>query len=88
MEIVTGAPVLPESLPPPPPQMALRVALKDELPEIPDSVLPGVRALIENCWATDLDDGPRFAAIVYRLSDMEFKVTAGVNSMKVWLFVR
>jgi hypothetical protein len=32
------------------------VVVKDEWPEIPDSVVPDPQALIEDCWATDPDD--------------------------------
>jgi hypothetical protein len=57
-------------------------------PEIPDSVLPGPRALIENCWAADPDDRPTFEEIVDRLAEMKFTVMANVNSAKIMEFVR
>jgi serine/threonine protein kinase len=62
--------------------------VEGERPDIPDFVLPGARALIEDCWKADPDDRPTFAAIVDRLREMEFKVTANVNSRKLAEFVR
>jgi hypothetical protein len=51
-------------------------------------VVPRARALIADCWEADPDDRPTFAEIVDRLVEMEFKVTATVNSAKVAKFVR
>jgi hypothetical protein len=64
------------------------VAFKAKRPEIPDSVLPGPRALIQDCWQDDPDHRPTFEEIVDRLVEMKFKVAAGVNSAKVREFVR
>jgi hypothetical protein len=50
-------------------------------------VLPRARKLIEDCWEEDPDERPRFDEIVDRLKEMEFKLTANVNSAKVLKFV-
>jgi TPR repeat protein len=81
LEILTGAPAYPESLRPC--QIMFTVSFADERPEIPDSIPPRLRALIQDCWATDPDDQPTFEKIVDQLAEMEFKVTADVNSAKV-----
>jgi serine/threonine protein kinase len=85
-EILTGRPAFGESLNQW--QIAFAVAIENGRPEIPGSVLPPARALIEDCWAADPDDRPTFADIVDRLAGMQFKVTPHVNSGKVWEFVK
>jgi serine/threonine protein kinase len=57
-------------------RIAYRVSVEGERPEIPDSVLPMTRELITDCWAASPDDRPTFAAIVGRLVEMDFKITA------------
>jgi serine/threonine protein kinase len=69
-------------------KIACRVAINGERPAIPDFVHPPVRALIEDCLEFEPDDRPTFGEIADRLAEMEFKVTAGVNSAKVARFVR
>jgi serine/threonine protein kinase len=69
-------------------QIAWIVAFEDRRPEIPDFVPAPARELIENCWATDPDDRPTFEEIVDRLAEMQFRVTACVNSAKVAEFVK
>jgi hypothetical protein len=84
-EIVSGGPGFPESMHIY--QIAFQVAVAGRRPEIPDSVLPDVRAVIEDCWEDDPEDRPSFASIVDRLAEMQFKVTEGVNSAKIARFV-
>jgi hypothetical protein len=86
LEILTGAPGFPESLTAI--QIIFMVDVKDKWPEIPDSVFPEPRTLVENCWATNPDDRTTFEEIVDRLAEMEFKLTTDVNCGKVVLFVR
>jgi serine/threonine-protein kinase len=84
-EILAGFPAFPERL------SAYQIAYKvveGERPEIPDYVATGARELIEDCWAHESDDRPTFAAIVDRLAEMEFKVTAGVSRVKLGAFVK
>jgi hypothetical protein len=50
-------------------------------------VLPTARALIEDCWADDLNDRLTFDEIVDRLKEMEFKLTVNVKSAKLLKFV-
>jgi hypothetical protein len=52
-------------------------------PHIPDFVPKNVKELIEDRWATNTADRPTFGQIVFRLEQMQFKLTAGVNSTKV-----
>jgi serine/threonine protein kinase len=85
-EILSGRTAFSESLHPY--QTAFKVSVEDNRPEIPASVLPHTRALIEDCWATDPDNRPTFKGIVDRLAEMAFKVTADVNSAKIAAFVK
>jgi serine/threonine protein kinase len=86
LEILTGRPAFQESLTPL--QIAFIVAIDGARPDIPDSVLPPVRALIGDCWEADPDDRPSFEEIVDRLAEMEFRVIEDVKSAKVAEFVR
>jgi serine/threonine protein kinase len=86
LEILTGARAFPENLGLC--QIMFIVSMDDERPKIPDSVPSRLRALIQDCWAADPDDRPSFKEIVDRLTKMEFKVTADVNSAKVVAFAR
>jgi serine/threonine protein kinase len=84
-EILAGCPAFPAGM------SAYQIAFKvveGERPEIPDSVARGARELIEDCWAHEPDDRPTFAAIVDRLAEMEFKVTAGVSRANLGGFVK
>jgi TPR repeat protein len=63
------------------------IVVKDRRPEFPDSVPLHVRELIEDCWATNPAHRPTFDVIVFRLEQMQFKVTAGVDSAKVATFL-
>jgi serine/threonine protein kinase len=69
-------------------QIAFIVAVENGRPEIPDSVLPPARALIQDCWEADPDDRPSFEEIVDRLAEMQFRVSANVNSAKARAFVK
>jgi hypothetical protein len=82
---LTGRPAFPEDLRAY--QILYRV-VDGERPEVPDSVAAGARELIEDCWAHDPDDRPTCAAIVDRLEEMDFKVTAGVSRVKLRAFVK
>jgi serine/threonine protein kinase len=85
-ELVVGEPPLPKSLKQ---QAVAKLLIMDEArPNIPDFVLPEVRKLIRDCWATDTDDRPSFNQILRRLERMNFKLTANVNSSKVSEFVK
>jgi serine/threonine protein kinase len=83
-EILTGKPEFPTDLHPC--KIALKV-IEGDRPHVPDSVLPVARELIADCWAPEPDDRPTFVEIVNRLQEMEFKVTANVNSAKLAEFV-
>jgi serine/threonine protein kinase len=84
-EILAGRPVFPSLNRW---QIAFTVAVEGARPEIPESVLTPARALIEDCWAADPDDRPTFEEIVDWLAEMQFRVTADVNSAKLAEFVK
>jgi serine/threonine protein kinase len=65
-----------------------KVAVKHELPDIPEVILPSARELITECWAEEPGDRPCFDDIVDRLKDMKFKVIPNVNSSKLSAFVK
>jgi hypothetical protein len=52
------------------------VAVDNARPRIPNSLLPGARALISDRWKTDPDDRPMFKEIMDRLAAMNFRVSA------------
>jgi serine/threonine protein kinase len=83
-EILTNEPAFPANLNPYAIQCQVTRGVR---PRIPDSVLPPAQALITDCWAAERDERPTFAEIVNRLREMEFKVTANVNSGKLAAFV-
>jgi serine/threonine protein kinase len=68
-------------------QIQYEVLIKENLPKIPKNILPNVRNLIKECWAIEPDDRPSFDEIVDRLTEMKFKLTANVNSLKLSEFV-
>jgi serine/threonine protein kinase len=84
-EMLSGARALPGNLKPH--NIPFMIVIQNWPAEIPDSVLPGMRALIEGCWAPDADDRPTFAEIADQLAAMQFKVTANVLLAKVAAFV-
>jgi hypothetical protein len=63
------------------------VAVKYELPDIPEFVLPSARELIMECWAKEPHHRIHFDDIVDRLKEMKFKVMPNVNSSKLSAFV-
>jgi serine/threonine protein kinase len=85
-ELLVGQPAFSKSLTRD--QIAVRVAVKDKRPLIPDSVIPDVQKLITACWASEPEERPSFEEIVERLVDMRFKMMANVNSMKISVFVK
>jgi serine/threonine protein kinase len=85
-ELLVGREAFPKKWP----QLVVeKLLVVDEFrPDVPASVLPAVRELIADCWAQDPDDRPSFRGIFKRLKWMDFKVTAGVNPMKIAKFVK
>jgi serine/threonine protein kinase len=69
-------------------QIAFRLLVMNERPEFPEFVRPAVRALIEDCWASDPDERPSFVEIVDRLAEMQFRVTENVDSRKLAQFMK
>jgi hypothetical protein len=63
------------------------VAVKHELPNIPEFVLPSARELIKECWAEKPHHRISFDDIVDWLKEMKFKVMRNVNSSKISEFV-
>jgi serine/threonine protein kinase len=83
-EILSGRPAFPDYLNRW--QIEFMVAVEDARSEIPEVVVAPARVLIEDCWAAD--DRPTFEEIADRLAEMQFKMTAHVNSAKVAEFVK
>jgi serine/threonine protein kinase len=84
-ELVVGKPGISRELGPVRAVWALTA--EDFRPEIPISVLPAVAKLITDCWAVNPSDRPSFEAILDRLEQMDFRITADVNPLKVVKFV-
>jgi serine/threonine protein kinase len=84
-ELIVGQPAFPLEIEPQ--RLAKLIVGDDFRPQIPDSVPTNVQELIEDCWATNPAHRPTFDVIVFRLEQMQFKLTAGVNSTKVAAFV-
>jgi serine/threonine protein kinase len=84
-ELLTGQPVFSKELTLN--EIAFLVAVKHELPDIPEFVLPSARELIMNCWAEEPGDRLSFEDIVDRLKELKFKVMPNVNSSKLSAFV-
>jgi serine/threonine-protein kinase len=57
-------------------------------PKIPDFVVPPMVDLIGACWANDSLERPTFNDILLELEEIEYRVTATVNSARVAAFVR
>jgi TPR repeat protein len=85
-ELLTGQPVFSKELAQI--QIACMVAVKHELPDIPNFVFPSARELITECWSEEPGDRPFFDEIVDRLKEMKFKVMPNVNSSKLATFVK
>jgi hypothetical protein len=84
-ELLTGQPVFSKDLTPN--KIMFKVAVKYELPDIPEFVLPSVRELIKECWAQKPHHLIHFDDIVDQLKEMKFKVMPNVNSSKLSAFV-
>jgi serine/threonine protein kinase len=84
-ELLVGKPAF--SNEPVPMQYMYQVVIEKARPCIPDSVLPEVRQLIEDCWSDDPNTRPSFQSILDILENMNFKLTPKVDSSKVLRFV-
>jgi hypothetical protein len=69
-------------------QIARKVAIANDRPDIPKFILPSARELITDCWAIEPGDRPSFEEIVDRLAAMKFKVMRNVNPPKLSAFVK
>jgi serine/threonine protein kinase len=85
-ELVTGEPAFKKDLDRE--FIAAQVAVHDYRPEIPNSVLPGTRKLIEDCWEVEPEDRLSFEEIVEQLMKMNYKVVTKVSSWKLGRFVK
>jgi serine/threonine protein kinase len=84
-ELIIGRPVFPKNMNPY--QMALAMVHDDWSPGIPYTVIPVTAELIQDCLAADYRNRPSFHDILERLEVIDFKLIAGVNSMKIAAFV-
>jgi serine/threonine protein kinase len=57
-------------------------------PDIPESLFPETRELISGCLQIEFQRRSLFDDIFDRMEGMNFKLTAGVNSLKVAKFVK
>jgi serine/threonine protein kinase len=60
---------------------------KGNRPEIPESVLSGVRKLIGRCWARDPESRPTFGQIFEALESLCFEIVVGADSRAVRQFL-
>jgi serine/threonine protein kinase len=85
-ELLSGQPGLPLNLPG---RRLMRMIVMDRArPAIPDFVERKVRRLICDCWKQKPHKRPSFEDILWRLEEMDFRITPGVNSAKVRRFVK
>jgi serine/threonine protein kinase len=56
-------------------------------PDIPESVLPITRELIEKCWSASPAERPSFKEIWERLKEVKFKILSGVDTGAVEEFI-
>jgi serine/threonine protein kinase len=85
-ELLSGQPGLPLGLSG---RQLMKIIVRDNArPTIPDFVDRKVRRLISDCWKRKPDERPSFEEILERLDEMDFRITAGVNSAKVRRFVK
>jgi serine/threonine protein kinase len=85
-ELLSGRPGLPLSLPGP--QLMKTIAVDRARPAIPNFVDRKVRLLISDCWKQKPNKRPSFEEILERLDEMDFRITAGLDSTKVRRFVK
>jgi serine/threonine protein kinase len=84
-ELIVGRPAFPKNMTPLQVQEAL--VLDNWRLDIPDNVIPVTAELIRDCVALDYRDRPSFTEILQRLEVIDFKLIAGVNSVKIASFV-
>jgi serine/threonine protein kinase len=84
-ELLTGQSVLSPRLGPI--YMMRKIILDEIRPDIPDSVSPEVKHLIEDCLKYESYKRPSFETILFRLEKIGFQITHGVNSRKIHQFV-
>jgi serine/threonine protein kinase len=84
-ELLTGQPVFSPKL-----QQSFvmrKIVLNEVHPDIPDSIAPNVKLLIDDCLNYKPYKRPSFETILVRLDKIGFQITPGVNSRKVRQFV-
>jgi hypothetical protein len=64
-----------------------RIVFDETRPDIPDSVAPKVKRLIEDCLKYEPNERTSFENILVRLEKRKFQITSGVNSRRVRQFV-
>jgi serine/threonine protein kinase len=85
-ELLTGQPAFSKELTLD--EMMFKVAVKHEMPDIPEFVVPFARELITECWAEEPHHRISFDDIVDWLKEMNFKVMPNVNPLKLAAFVK
>jgi serine/threonine protein kinase len=85
-ELLSGQPGFPLNLGPY--EFMKMIVIDRARPDIPDFVGEEVKRLIGDCWKQKPGKRPSFEDILERLEEMDFRITAGVDSAKVGRFVR
>jgi hypothetical protein len=81
-EILAGTRAFPSSLKWA--QIGFKMAVQEERPEIPVSILPAVQALITDHWPSDPGHRPTLEQVVDCLREMDFKRTVNMNGMNLF----
>jgi serine/threonine protein kinase len=76
-EIVMGRPVFPPDLPSQ--NIMKKLLIDDTRAEIPPTVAPWVRDLIQNCWQTDAASRPPFTTIERILQEHHFEILSDID---------
>jgi TPR repeat protein len=84
-ELLTGQPVFSPDLPQP---YVMKMIVCDKThPDLSDSVAPKAKLLIEDCLNFKWYKRPSFETILFRLNEIGFEITGGVNLRRVRQFV-
>lgn len=83
-EILVKRTVFPENIQPAP---LMRRVISGTRAEIPESIRPEIREIIERCWAVNPEERFTFDQIYQKLKDIDFKITPNVDSDQVKSYI-
>jgi hypothetical protein len=84
-ELIVGKKAFPDSMPLR--QVTMRIC-QGKAGEIPNTMLPFTKSLIERCWAGDPNKRPSFQKILHELRENRYQIASGVDSDEIERFVR